>query len=342
MARDGFCSKISSNDLCKGVTCKCCLGNNPSCDMTPGCHLRGGFCINNSGNDLCQDGTILSDECQGENCMCCIPKTGSCRCGLVTGSRIIGGKEIFPYNKYPWLIGILRPKKYGNEFFCGGSIINKNYVLTAAHCLLGDDDLPLPAKEFQVGIADHNFNSEDDNIQGVTRAVKVKKYIIHEDYVPQDLFDNNKDIALLRLAESLDLTAEVQPVCLPSNPNKKYEGETGTVIGWGDTKNGKGAYSDAAREVEQPIVDCKKKKIAGSPITPQMMCAGKAKSKNSGAQGTCFGDSGGPLFVTENGRNTQVGIVSFGKSCLKPGVFTRVTEFLVWISDNTADEIYCQ
>ncbi|XP_027206871.2 venom protease [Penaeus vannamei] len=342
--RDETCSTISSDDLCKGFSCKCCLGNSPSCAITPGCHLRGGFCFQESANDICEDGTIVKNECQGEDCACCIPKSGSCRCGLANDARIIGGQEISPYYKYPWLIGMLRPRAYKNEFYCGGSIINRNYVLTAAHCLLGDDDLPLPAKEFQVGIANHDFNSEDDDIPGVTRAVDVKSYIIHEDYVPQDLTDNNKDIALLLLKESLDVATrpQVRPVCLPSDPNRKYEGETGTVIGWGDTKNGKGVYPDAAREVNVPIRDCKLDKIAGSPITPQMMCAGRKKSKNKSAKGACFGDSGGPLFVQEEGRSTQVGIVSFGQSCFKPTVYVRVTEFLAWISDNTPNEIYCQ
>ncbi|ROT61229.1 putative trypsin-1-like [Penaeus vannamei] len=340
--KEESCLKITSDDLCKGASCKCCLGDNPSCTTTPGCQLRGGFCFRNSGGDLCADGTVLSDECEGAKCACCIPKTGSCQCGVANDVRIIGGEEISPPNKFPWLVGMLQPKVFGDQFFCGGSIISRNYVLTAAHCLLGDDSLPLPAKEFQVGIANHNFNSEDDDIQGVTQAVDVKSYVIHEDYVPEDFDDNNNDIALLLLKETLDLTSypQVRPVCLP-DPNTKYEGQKGTVVGWGDTKNGKGAYPDAAREVDVPIKDCKRK-VAGVPITPQMMCAGRKKSKNKGAKGACFGDSGGPLFVKEGGKYTQVGIVSFGGSCLKPAVFARVSEFLTWISDNTPGETYCQ
>ncbi|XP_047503035.1 trypsin-1-like [Penaeus chinensis] len=318
----------------------CCQKDNSlkkrKCRQKRSCTKQGGKCIAMEESCL----KITSDDlCNGASCKCCLES--SCECGVANDARIIGGEEISPPNKYPWLVGMLHPKTFGDIFFCGGSIINKNYVLTAAHCLLGEDNLPLPAKEFQVGIANHNFNSEDDDIQGVTRAVDVKSYIIHEDYVPQDLTDNNNDIALLLLKESLDLTSQVRPVCLPTDPNRKYEGETGTVIGWGDTKNGKGAYPDAAREVDVPIIDCKRK-VGGSLITPQMMCAGRKKSKNKGAKGACFGDSGGPLFVRENGKYTQAGIVSFGGSCLKPGVFVRVTEFLTWISDNTPGETYCQ
>nr|XP_027206866.1 venom protease-like [Penaeus vannamei] len=336
-------SCLNHHGLCKGASCKCCLGNNPSCTTTPGCHLQGGFCFKNSGNDLCADGTILSDECEGANCACCIPKTGSCECGVANDVRIIGGEEISPPNKYPWLVGLLQSETVEDGFSCGGSIISPNYVLTAAHCLFDEDDLAVPAEELQVGIANHNFNSEDDDIPGVTQVVDVESYITHEDYIHGELSDFNNDIALILLKETLDLTSypQVRPVCLPSDPNTKYEGQTGIMVGWGDTKNGKGAYPDAAREVNLPIKDCKRK-LGGVLITPQMMCAGKKKSKNKGAKGICFGDSGGPLFVKEDGKYTQVGIASFVTSCLKPAVFARVTEFLTWISDNTPGETFCQ
>lgn len=47
-------------------------------------------------------------------------------------SRIVGGNET-PPNKYPWMARL----SYFNKFYCGGTIINDRYVLTAAHCTKG-------------------------------------------------------------------------------------------------------------------------------------------------------------------------------------------------------------
>ncbi|ROT82874.1 putative coagulation factor XII isoform X1 [Penaeus vannamei] len=137
----------------------------------------------------------------------------------------------------------------------------------------------------------------------------LESYVFHEGYT-ENYF--NLDIALLRLEEALDLTShpEVRPVCLPSDPTKVYEGQTGKVVGWGDTTNGDKKYPDIVREVDLPIVECGRKEIAGVLITPFMLCAGFKK----GGKDSCSGDSGGPLTVEEDGRFTLVGIVFSARS----------------------------
>lgn len=251
----------------------------------------------------------------------------------------MGGDEVSPPNKYPWLVGLLLPWAYGDGFFCGGSIINSRYVLTAAHCLFANTFFPLPAGLFAVAVAEHDYTSATDDIPGVTRALRVASYLVHKDYHPVYL---HNDIALLRLRGVLDLTSskEVRAVCLPLDPTKAYEGETGTVAGWGDTSRGRGVYPGAPREVAVPVVECGRESIAGSPVIPQMLCAGFEE----GGKDSCYGDSGGPLTVKEGGRHVLVGVVSFGRGCARrnsPGVYTRVTQFLDWIAANTADAMYC-
>lgn len=272
-----------------------------------------------------------------------LTRAATCRCGQAnkptTHSRIVGGHEV-PPNKYPWLAGLLLPWAYGDAIFCGGSILNAHYVLTAAHCLFAKTFVPLPSALFMVVVGEHDYTSTTDDIPGVTRALAVAEYLVHEAYHPVFL---HNDIALLRLRERLDLAShrQVGAVCLPLDPRRTYEGETGTVAGWGDTTRGKGVYPEAPREVQVPVVECGRKVIAGSPVIPQMLCAGYEE----GGKDSCYGDSGGPLTVKEGGRHILVGIVSFGKGCARkasPGVYTRVAEFLDWIGANTADVMYCQ
>ncbi|ROT82876.1 prophenoloxidase activating factor serine proteinase [Penaeus vannamei] len=125
----------------------------------------------------------------------------------------------------------------------------------------------------------------------------LESYVFHEGYT-ENYF--NLDIALLRLEEALDLTShpEVRPVCLPSDPTKVYEGQTGKVVGWGDTTNGDKKYPDIVREVDLPIVECGRKEIAGVLITPFMLCAGFKK----GGKDSCSGDSG----PSDGGRRREV------------------------------------
>lgn len=243
-----------------------------------------------------------------------------------------------PAFRYPWVAALFVTSNLRAPF-CGGSIINPRYVVTAAHCLFTPNNKPQPAENFVVRVAEHNVKSEGEDIEGATRQLALESYLVHEGF-QENFF--NKDIALLRLEEDLDLTSypEVRPVCLPSDPSKVYEGLTGTVVGWGDTSNGKEKYPKALREVDLPIVECGRKKIAGVLITPFMLCAGV----KSGGKDACYGDSGGPLVVKENDRYTLVGIVSFGDRCAKrnvPGVYTRISEVVDWISTNTADANYC-
>ncbi|ROT82880.1 putative trypsin-1-like [Penaeus vannamei] len=171
------------------------------------------------------------------------------------------------------------------EPFCGGSIINTRYVVTAAHCMFTRENEPIPASKFRVKVAEHDVASEDDDVEGVTRMLALESYVFHEGYT-ENYF--NLDIALLRLEEALDLTSHpVRPVCLPSDPTKVYEGQTGKVVGWGDTTNGDKKYPDIVREVDLPIVECGRKEIAGVLITPFMLCAGFKK----GGKDSCSGDS---------------------------------------------------
>ncbi|MPC47256.1 Ovochymase-1 [Portunus trituberculatus] len=208
---------------------------------------------------------------------------GSCQCGVVNSARIVGGEEVDPPNNYPWHVGI---KFLGNSnYWCGGSIINDQYVLTAAHCV---DDIT-SIEGLVVGVADHNMASTDEDIPDVTRLVAVQEIIVHPDYNSATI---DSDIALLRLSETLDVYQgdQIRPVCLPADDSSTYAGEMATATGWGTLESG-GSQSSVLQEVTMPILEPSCPGMPSSYITENMLCAGLEE----GGKDTCQGDSGGPL-----------------------------------------------
>lgn len=265
----------------------------------------------------------------------------ACRCGIANGVRIVGGQEVKPQNKYPWIAGInVLPVTNRTLYDCVGSIISDQYVLTAAHCLYDQDTLELlNASSIMVGIADHDQFSTDDDVEGITRQVGVEEIKIFEQF---NIFNVDFDMALLKLEEQLDFSPkEVGPICLPKDDTQTYGGEQGVVVGWGTTAEGEVNQPAILMEVELPILEadtCEMLMVNFFDITETMICAGGEIGMDA-----CEGDSGGPLSVVEGETHVVVGVSAFGEGCArdKPGVYSRVSKYLEWIRDNTQDSNYC-
>ncbi|CAH1111119.1 unnamed protein product, partial [Psylliodes chrysocephalus] len=249
-----------------------------------------------------------------------------CKCGQsFKNVRIVGGIETM-VNEYPWMTALL----YNNRFYCGASLINSRYCLTAGHCVNGFNKDKITAV-----FLDHDrSNSFETN----TIMRKIKNIYRHRGYGTGGSYNN--DIAIIELEQEVPFSGLLRPVCLPPT-GKSFSGIQGIVTGWGATKEN-GQTSNKLREVRVPIlsnVDCKRTGY-GDRITENMMCAGYT----GGLKDSCQGDSGGPLH-TKNGTVHQiVGIVSWGEGCAKPnypGVYTRVNRYISWIKSNTKDACYC-
>ncbi|XP_041673433.1 transmembrane protease serine 9-like [Cheilinus undulatus] len=237
-------------------------------------------------------------------------------------TRIVGG-QVASDGAWPWMASL---SIFGFHF-CGGTLITNEWVLTAAHCVIG-----LNPRLVAVHLG--RQSQEGQNPNEVTQ--RVLQIILHPDY---DIIPFDSDIALLRLVLPVNFTDYIQPVCLAAPNSTFFNGTDTWVTGWGDVQFGVSLPSPQdLMEVEVPVVgnsrcNCYYDSIVS--ITDNMICAGF----ENGGKGPCQGDSGGPMVSMQNGRWIQEGVTNFGVGCaepLFPGVFARVSQFQTWINGHIA------
>lgn len=238
-----------------------------------------------------------------------------------SNGRIVGGWAT-TIERYPHQISLRRraitSPKNSFSHSCGGSVLNEEYVLTAAHCIIAT-----VASQFKVVAGSSRRNGTDGVI------VNVAEIIMHENYNP-DTYDF--DVALLRLSPPLPLNNfTIRAIELTDGDS--IAGAVSTVTGWGTTKSG-GSLSDQLLAVDVPIVsneECNED-YGADRITDTMLCAGV---RGEGGKDACQGDSGGPLII----NNKLHGVVSWGYGCAAPthpGVYARVFYFLDWIKSKVS------
>lgn len=238
----------------------------------------------------------------------------------VRAARIIGGAEATP-NTYPWIVSL---QSNGGEHFCGGSLIDKRWVMTAAHCLEDEQ-----ASNIQVVVSEYDVQQADSGEE----KRRVKRIISHPDY------RDDHDIALLELAEPVEKAAI--GLMSKTDVDNLSPGTQLAVMGWGNRATDGEDYPNKLHEVRVPLTEqdaCKTSYASvGSDITENMICAGLTE----GGKDSCQGDSGGPLVIQKDNAWLQVGIVSFGEGCAAPnfpGVYTRAANYERWIADAKASQ----
>ncbi|KAG8524915.1 Chymotrypsinogen B, partial [Galemys pyrenaicus] len=225
-------------------------------------------------------------------------------------ARIVNGKAAFP-GSWPWQVSL----QDSNGFhFCGGSLINESWVVTAAHCRVRTSHLVV------AGMFDE---SSEHNVQVLWIA-----QIFENPGFTRHNYSN--DITLLKLATPVNISNIVSPVCLPSAQDNFTIGSLCVTTGWGRTS----VLGTGANKLQQATVpllstaDCNNLWQRVFPGT--IVCTG------SRGLTACMGDSGSPLVCQKDGAWTLVGVVSFVTGTCRtnlPTIYTRVTEFMPWIQE---------
>jgi len=228
--------------------------------------------------------------------------------------KIVGGEEATP-GEFPFMVSL---RRY-NQHWCGGSVVDDHYILTAAHCTSGAS-----ASQLQVTMGLHHQSNQTG-----TQTLQVTEVINHPNYNSGTMAN---DIALLKVDQPIASSYDRIEL---ADASDVYAGRQTTVIGWGRLSEG-GTSSSTLQKVNVPMVSlatCRSAYGTGS-IHEHNVCAGLAE----GGKDSCQGDSGGPLFVEQNGSFRQLGIVSWGEGCARPnryGVYTGVHALSSWIQSHT-------
>ncbi|XP_055546996.1 trypsin-1-like [Wyeomyia smithii] len=243
---------------------------------------------------------------------------------LARGGRVVGGINALP-NEFPSIVSLQRLILTASAHICGGTVIAPRWIMTAAHCIT---ESPQGAR-FAIWAGAHNIATAEANRQ----AINVEMSIVHPDYLGGV---NPSDIAVMRLVSYLNYNNFVQPALLPAQGDLATPGPA-TLAGWGSTSTGTTPSMPATlQKVNKPIIDydtCEEANggAGNSPLGPTNVCTGPL----TGGISACSGDSGGPLYVIENGVQTQVGIVSWGwipcGSIGRPSVYVGVASYRSWV-----------
>lgn len=223
--------------------------------------------------------------------------------------RIVGG-EATTIDQVPYQVSF----QFLDDHFCGASIISKEWIVTAGHCVEHE------SKWYTVRSGSTN-NAEGGNIHTVDKIIQHEGYGADSNGVPFN------DIALVHVVEPFVFDETCKAIELFDINEEAIAGATAVVTGWGHTGE---LYPDILQIVEVPIIPKDECYLDCTRVPSGQICAGYAE----GGKDSCQGDSGGPLAI--DGR--LAGIVSWGLGCAEagnPGAYTEVAAYRAWIKEKS-------
>jgi secreted trypsin-like serine protease len=235
---------------------------------------------------------------------------------------IVNGEEAVPHSQ-PWIVNLSI-----RGGFCGGSVINPSWVVTAAHCVASvkvnkETGVPVNLRGLRVVAGDHDLQRSE----GTEQTRGMARIFVSPGYRPRRGGDN--DIALIQLSAPLPINEQIQAIALPEA--SEAVPQEMLAAGWGLSRPG-GNVEQQLRVGEIGLFELADCRQYGA--TSIEFCAG-----DTGAQpvDTCNGDSGGPIVNLDSTPKKLFGIVSRGDAqCGGVGVYTRANAHLDWIATTLA------
>ncbi|KAG9489745.1 hypothetical protein GDO78_005599, partial [Eleutherodactylus coqui] len=245
------------------------------------------------------------------------------------GSRIVGGKDALP-GSWPWIVSIQEP--LGDDIFahlCGATLLNTQWVLTAAHCL--HETAHVDTWRLVFGANKLSVLTPEMQIRGISKVIE------HEAYYNEKL---SNDVALLALDRPITYNNYIQPACLPQKTVDIKRMTDCFIAGWGLLEQNAYESSDTLQEARVQQIStklCNSTFWYNGLVGIYNLCAGNEK----GGVDACQGDSGGPLMCRDEDtyKYYVTGVTSWGSGCAqsqKPGVYTNTQYFLKWIQQKLA------
>merc|ERR1739838_89461 len=196
---------------------------------------------------------------------------------VITGySRIVNGEEAVPHS-WPWQVSL---QDYTGFHFCGGSLVNENWVVTAAHCSV--------KTSHRVILGEHDRDSNAEDIQ----TMRIAKVFKHPRY---NQFTINNDITLIKLASPAQMGLRVSPVCVAETGDNFEGGMKCVTSGWGLTRHNAPDTPALLQQASLPLLtNSQCQRFWGNRISNLMICAGA-----SGAS-SCMGLEPAPHLCPES------------------------------------------
>ena len=267
-------------------------------------------------------GRVVSTMVEGESVVSTTSKRN-------LGSRIVGGTKTDP-KRHPYFtyMEITFQSGWWGTYskFCGGTLIAKDVVLTAAHCLTSESSVD------EVLTIQAYVNSTTTYYNQYEYSRVASQFLVHASY---DASAYANDIALVFLDEPVE---KVTLAKITKNGSAPVVGKAVTAIGLGLLQRPDEVDATYLMQVSMKTLrgsDCSNLYGASYFRNLNQICAGSTKN-------TCDGDYGGPLLLkgTTASKDLVAGITSHGYSegCgQKPTVYTRVSKYVRWIETGVCD-----